>query len=108
MNETDNSSPPKDGKLLLLISPEDNVSIVTRTLPAGSILVVDGRSVVLKEELGLGHKVAARAIQKGEKIIRSHFPIGSATCDIEAGEHVHLHNLKSDYLPTYNRGESEA
>ena len=28
-------------------------------------------------------------------------PIGSATRDIEPGEHVHLHNMKSDYLPTY-------
>lgn len=27
--------------------------------------------------------------------------IESATRAIEAGEHVHLHNMKSDYLPTY-------
>jgi len=29
--------------------------------------------------------------------------IGSATRDIAVGEHVHLHNMKSDYLPTYTR-----
>jgi len=28
-------------------------------------------------------------------------PIGSATRAIKAGEHVHLHNMKSDYIPTY-------
>jgi hypothetical protein len=27
--------------------------------------------------------------------------IGSATADISLGEHVHLHNIKSDYTPTY-------
>ena len=107
MNQTNNTPPPEDGKLLLKLSPDDNVSIVTRTLPAGSTLDVGGRSITLENELALGHKVAARAIKKGEKIIRSHFPIGSAINDIAAGEHVHLHNLKSDYLPTYNRGESK-
>lgn len=81
--------------------------VVTRTLPAGSTLVIGGQSIVLENGLALGHKIAAQAIRKGEKIIRSHFPIGSASRDIEAGEHVHLHNLKSDYLPTYSRGEGE-
>ena len=28
-------------------------------------------------------------------------PIGSATAAIAAGEHVHVHNMKSDYTPTY-------
>ena len=27
--------------------------------------------------------------------------IGTATADIGRGEHVHTHNLESDYLPTY-------
>ena len=27
--------------------------------------------------------------------------IGTATSDIGRGEHVHTHNLESDYLPTY-------
>jgi hypothetical protein len=27
--------------------------------------------------------------------------MGSATRDIVLGEHVHLHNMKSNYLPTY-------
>jgi hypothetical protein len=28
-------------------------------------------------------------------------PIGSATQDIAVGEHVHLHNMKSDYIQTF-------
>ena len=31
--------------------------------------------------------------------------IGSALRDIAAGEHVHLHNMQSDYLPTYTLEE---
>jgi hypothetical protein len=30
-------------------------------------------------------------------------PIGSAVCAIALGEHVHTHNIKSDYLPTFER-----
>ena len=30
-------------------------------------------------------------------------PIGAAVRRIEAGEHVHLHNLRSDYIPAHDR-----
>jgi hypothetical protein len=39
----------------------------------------------------------------GAKIIKYGVPIGSATCEIAAGDHVHTHNLRSDYLPTWLR-----
>ena len=61
------------------------------------IYLEDGSSV------GRGHKIASRTIKKGEKVIKFGRPIGTATQDINKGDHVHLHNLKSDYLPTYTR-----
>ncbi|MCL2018777.1 MAG: altronate dehydratase family protein [Oscillospiraceae bacterium] len=42
-----------------------------------------------------GHKAAVFDIKKGETVIKYGFPIGVATADIKAGEHVHIHNLKS-------------
>ena len=71
---------------LLRLHPDDNV------------LTVIGAAA-----LPMGHKVAARAIAAGEKIIKYGGPIGSATREIAAGEHVHTHNVKSDYIPTYLR-----
>lgn len=59
----------------------------------------------LKAPLGLGHKIALRRIEAGEKVVKYGAPIGSATRRIEPGEHAHLHNLKSDYLPTWTREE---
>jgi altronate dehydratase len=49
-----------------------------------------------------GHKIAARAIAKGEEVIRYGQIIGQATEDIAAGAHIHSHNLgmgphSSDY-----------
>lgn len=49
----------------------------------------------VKVNLDNGHKYALRNIAKGEEIIKYGFPIGFATEDIEEGEHVHSHNLKT-------------
>lgn len=83
------------------LSPEDNIVVLTRSAAGGSEVLAGGRLVSLPVSLGLGHKLAGRAIRQGEKIIKYGAPIGSATRDIEAGAHVHLHNMKSDYLPTF-------
>ena len=86
---------------LLLLDPADNVFVAIQTLEAGDVLTVAGQPVTVPTRLTLGHKLAARAIHTGEKILKYRVPIGSATREIAAGEHVHLHNMKSDYLPTY-------
>ena len=83
------------------LSPLDNIVVLARSVAAGESIDVGGRRVVLRERLGLGHKLAVRPIAAGEKILKYGVPIGSATGSIEPGEHVHLHNMKSDYLPTY-------
>ena len=43
-----------------------------------------------------GHKYALRDIKAGENIIKYGNPIGHATEDIKAGEHVHTHNVKTN------------
>ena len=43
-----------------------------------------------------GHKYALRPIAKGENVIKYGMPVGHATADIAAGEHVHTHNLATN------------
>ena len=90
---------------LLRLHADDNVLTVIRTLEPGDEVVVESARVPITARLPLGLKVAARAISAGEKIIKYGAAIGSATCTIAPGEHVHTHNLRSDYLPTFARGE---
>lgn len=85
----------------ILLSPGDNVVVLARSIPAGATVRIDDQEFLIRDALGLGHKLAARAIGAGEKIIKYGAPIGSATRAIEPGEHVHLHNIQSDYLPTF-------
>lgn len=47
------------------------------------------------QDIPLGHKIAMKAIQAGEKVIKYNVPIGNATAGIAPGEHVHTHNLKT-------------
>jgi hypothetical protein len=88
-------------KRFLHLSPSDNVLVATRAIERGSLLTIGGQPVQVGERIPLGFKVAARDISTGEKIFKHGAPIGSATCDISAGSTVHVHNMKSDYLPTY-------
>lgn len=90
---------------LLRLHAEDNVVIATRTLEIGEHLTLGPSVVSVPVRIGVGHKLAAAAIAQGAKVIKYGVAIGSATRDIAPGEHVHLHNLRSDYLPTYTRGE---
>ncbi len=94
---------PTPDPRLLQLHLGDNILICARSLPAGETLTVGEAQVLLKEPLPLGFKVAAHAIKAGEKIIKYTMPVGSATCDIALGEVVHLHNMKSDYIPTWTR-----
>ena len=74
-------------------------------MPAGATFRLGDDSVQLEQPLGLGHKIAADDIDAGARIIKYGAPIGSATRQIRRGEHVHLHNMQSDYLPTYTLDE---
>lgn len=91
--------PPK----LMLLHPEDNVAICIAPIAAGERLEAGGTELCPAQPLGVGHKIASRSIATGEKIYKYGAPIGSATQDIAAGEWVHVHNMKSDYIRTHDR-----
>ena len=88
---------------LLRLAPEDNVLTALACLEPGETVWIDGEPLVLAQRIPFGHKVAARLVAAGEKIIKYGVAIGSTTQPIARGEHVHTHNLRSDYLPTWLR-----
>lgn len=87
---------------LLLLDERDNVLVAKARVRAGETIAVSGFAVTIPDDLPLGHKLARRDIALGEKVIKYGAPIGSATATILAGEHAHVHNIKSDYTPTYS------
>ncbi len=91
----------KQRNLVIQLAASDNVGVATCPLRAGDVAVCNQRTLTVHEDIPIGHKIAIEPIPAAAKVIKFGAPIGSATCDICTGEHVHLHNLKSDYLPTY-------
>ena len=70
-------------------------------------MTVAGEAVRVTRAIGVGHKLARRAIRADEKVLNYGAAIGSAMGDIGRGEHVHTHNLESDYLPTLHAEASK-
>jgi altronate dehydratase small subunit len=89
---------------LLLMSPEDNCLIARTTLAAGEELIIDGVTVVLPEDIPLGYKVARSLLRPGDKVLRYGALIGTVTAEVMPGAMLHMHNLVSDYIPTYTLG----
>ncbi len=75
--------------------------VVGRAIAAGEVIRVEGAEVTIPQHLGLGHKIARAAHTPGQQVVKYGAPIGRATQAIAAGDHVHLHNLRSDYTPTH-------
>ena len=80
----------------LKINPLDNVAVALVDLECGFKAVVDGKEIVLKEDIGRGHKFAIEAISENANIIKYGAPIGHATCKVEPGEWVHTRNIKTN------------
>lgn len=84
---------------ILILSPRDNVAVATAALEQGEeVAGVDAPLQVL-DRIAFGHKLALRPIAAGEEVIKYGEVIGRATSEIQAGAHVHVHNVVSARLP---------
>ena len=77
------------------INEKDNVAVALSDLTTGMICTVDGIDVTLLADIPRGHKFALFPIGSGDKVIKYGDPIGIARCPIEAGCHVHTHNMRT-------------
>lgn len=97
------SSMMQDDARLILLHPDDNVLICVRPIEAGDILPVSGGTIPAREGIAIGHKIARAPLSAGDKVIKYGAPIGSMTADATAGDWVHMHNMKSDYISSHTR-----
>ena len=88
---------------LLLLSTADNVVVACENLQRGDVIHFDGARVTVNSEAPLGFKIARRDLAPGDKVLKYGAVIGSATAEVRRGDVVHLHNMKSDYLPAYGQ-----
>lgn len=83
-------------EVAVLLHPDDDVVIARVPLSRGVILRLppgDGRLLEVAQRVQSGHKLAIRDIAQGQPLRRYGSIIGFATQPIQAGAHVHSHNL---------------
>ena len=82
-------------KPALVISDRDNVATALEALEVGRSLELGGHSIVVREPIPSGHKVALIDIPAGEPVVKYGSAIGLAVTNIGIGTHVHTHNVAS-------------
>ena len=83
------------------LSPPDNVAVALRPLKAGETVMLDGVALTVNRNIPVGQKLAARAVDRGEHVVKYGCPIGIAITAIQAGEFLHAGNVETCYLPTF-------
>ena len=78
--------------LTIRIHPADDVVIARHQLVGGTVLADE--CITVAGLVPPGHKLAVRAIAQGAPVRRYNQIIGTAKRPIEAGQHVHTHNLE--------------
>jgi len=77
---------------LLRLHASDNVLIAREPVALGQL--VGEFDLRVRAQVPAGHKIAAVALHAGTPVKKYDTVIGFAARDIEAGEHVHTHNLR--------------
>ena len=91
----------------LIIHADDNVANLIGPGEKGQSVEckTEGKTetthVTLVDDIPANHKIAPVDIQAGSPIIKYGLCIGRASCDIQTGSHVHVHNIES------NRGRGD-
>ena len=83
-------------KRTIQINKEDNCAVALTDLTKGETFHFDNIIVTLLEDIKQGHKFALQNIKSGENIIKYGTPIAHATANIQAGEHIHTHNVATN------------
>ena len=84
----------------LLLHPDDNTLVARAHAPEGTEVETEAGPIRLTRPIPMAHKIARRPIPAGGTVLKYGMPIGVATADIAAGDHVHLHNIRSAYTPS--------
>ena len=74
------------------LNSADNVVVALASINRGENVL----TILASNDIPVGHKIAIQSIPAGQPVIKFGFPIGIATIDITAGDHVHEHNTRTN------------
>ena len=89
-----------DWATYIKINPADSVVVCLQPKKKGDIIEIDGKEIVINQDIPAGHKVLIQDTPEGADIIKYGYPIGHAMQDLKAGDWVNEHNLKTNLSGT--------
>lgn len=79
----------------------DTVGVATEEIkanePVQGLFMDSQKKIEIKalSDIPLGHKIALKDLAVGDTVLKYGHDIGKVVADIKAGDHVHIHNLKT-------------
>ncbi|WP_275661309.1 UxaA family hydrolase [Vibrio mediterranei] len=87
-------------KSWIQINRKDNVIIALESMKAGTQVTVADTTVTLRQDIAKGHKIAIKAANINEPLVKYGEHFAHATMPIQQGEWVHSHNVKTNLSDT--------
>ncbi len=88
---------------IIHLHEEDNVAVTLLDLSPGREIA--NEDLTARDHIPAGHKIATRSINLGDPVLKFGQIIGFASTAIQAGDHVHTHNLEmGDFTRNYRFG----
>jgi hypothetical protein len=85
----------------IILNPQDNVAVFTKDVLAGQEVQGLGFALLANKDFSLGDKIALTSLDTDALVYKYGLVIGKTVQPIGQGDWVHLHNIKSQYVPTY-------
>ncbi len=80
----------------VVLHPNDSVAVALEPVGRGdSVKLSDGREIVALDAIPFAHKMAIAPMVQGGDVRKYGEVIGEAVIDIQIGQHVHIHNIRS-------------
>jgi len=83
----------------IIMNSEDNCATSLAEIPKDDEVELNGGKVIkINQKIPFGHKFALTQINRGDLVKKYGEIIGVATENIDVGDWIHTHNIKSYYL----------
>jgi hypothetical protein len=86
------------GNKFIIMHKDDNCATSLEDVQKDAEIIINDETIIINQDIPLGHKIALNNINKGEHIKKYGEIIGIATEVIKKGDWIHTHNIKSHYL----------
>ncbi|MBY8989852.1 MAG: UxaA family hydrolase [Candidatus Lokiarchaeota archaeon] len=88
----------------IIIDSKDNCATALEDIPQGTKINLTDKFLKIHHRIPLGHKFAINNIKNEDYIVKYGEIIGIATENIDEGDWIHIHNIKSTYLEVKKDG----